>query len=60
MPLTLTVKPSSKVKRALKKGKTDPPHGDADLQVLARRHSDRQVFHETVKPPKKHKKHKKH
>jgi hypothetical protein len=57
VPLTLTVKPSSKVRAALKKGKTVPLTATLTYKSALGGTPTVQVFHFTVKPKKKHKKH---
>ncbi|HEY4908325.1 MAG TPA: hypothetical protein VIJ73_02405, partial [Methylomirabilota bacterium] len=58
VPLTLTIKPSSKVRAALKKGKTVPLTATLTYTSALGGTPTVQVFHITVKPSKK--KHKKH
>jgi hypothetical protein len=57
VPLTLTVKPSSKVKSALKKGKTVTLTARLTYKSALGGTPTVQTFHFTVKPQKKHKKH---
>jgi hypothetical protein len=57
VPLTLTVKPSGKVKAALKKGRTVTLTATLTYKSALGGIPTVQVFHFTVKPPKKHKKH---
>jgi hypothetical protein len=57
VPLTLTVKPSGKVKAALKKGRTVTLIATLTYKSALGGTPTVQVFHFTVKPPKKHKKH---
>jgi hypothetical protein len=57
VPLKLTVKPSSKVKAALKKGRTVPLTATLTYKSALGGAPTVTTYHFTVKPKKKHKKH---